>query len=92
MSGKSARKTKELSAPREESVILEEAAKVYMAAGGLQYEIAIKSEELKTLNERARILNNEVHARRQLDAVKNAAALKETASVSLAHPQAATNG
>lgn len=73
MSNKSARKVKPLSVPRELNDILKEAGEAYARAGAFQYEIKVKSDQLAEVNERLLALNNEAHARQQLDAVKKAA-------------------
>ena len=67
MSNKSARKLKSLAIPRTMDEIQREHAQLAMKAGSIQYQMAILGEELQTLNEQLRKVNNEGHARQQLD-------------------------
>ena len=70
MSNKSARKTKTPSVPRAMEDIQRDHARLAMQAGGVQYQISVLGEELKTLNEQIKRLNNEGYARQQLDSTK----------------------
>ena len=73
MSSKSTQKSKKLSVPRELAEIEKEYQQHVFAAGQLQYQVSVYSNELKNADERLRILNNEAAARKQLNSVKAAA-------------------
>lgn len=70
MSSKSARKVnlpKTTAVPRQLDVIKDEYARFAQDAGQRQYELSIRTEELKQLNEMLKSLNNEAAARIALD-------------------------
>lgn len=67
MSAKSTKQPKKLSVPRPLNDIQNEYGQVAVQAGTLQYQIAVYTEDLKSVNERLRKLNLEANARNQLD-------------------------
>lgn len=77
MSNKSAKPPKKLSVPRSIAEIQEEANQLYFKAGQCEYQAAVYTEELKSLNERLRTLNNEAHSRNELDKDKTVVQLPE---------------
>lgn len=72
MSSKSSKPAKKLSVPREIKDIHADYQQQCFNAGQLQYEIRVKSEALKQINDRLLSLNNEAAARNKLDATKPA--------------------
>jgi uncharacterized protein (DUF3084 family) len=69
MSSKSA-KGKKLSVPRELAEIQKEYQERIFAAGQIQYQVEVLSDELKSLNGRIRSLNHEAAAAKELEAKK----------------------
>jgi len=71
-------KPKKLSVPRTLEEIQREASDVYFKAGQCQYTVSVYENELKHLNERLLVLNNEAAARNKLDKDKQEAQLEVT--------------
>lgn len=70
MSSKSSQPAKKLSVPREIPEITREYQEQCFTAGQLQYELVVKADALKQVNERILKLNNEAAARNTLNAQK----------------------
>jgi hypothetical protein len=71
MSSKSRRKvslTNTTATPRAMADIQDEYGKLLPAAGQLQYEIKVKADDLNQVNAKLLNLNQEAHARKELDA------------------------
>lgn len=70
MSGKSTKKPKTLSVPREMAEIQKAYQDACLKAGQIQYQIKVYAEELNKTNDALVSLNNEGAARQQLDQQK----------------------
>lgn len=72
---------KKLSVPREMEEITKEYQQQCFTAGQLQYELSVKQEAHKKVNERLLAINNEASARNTLNAAKPAVTTPEQQGV-----------
>ncbi len=76
---------KKLSIPREMPEIQKEYQERTFALGQLRYQVHIFEKEIRQLNQRLELINNEAAARKELDA--KAAALKSETSPAVVTPE-----